>query len=243
VEEPGSRASPRRELIPGKGAIHVTRGLTDDPSAWPLLVSWRWKWPMGLLIVSVTFSLYGVTNHYPLSEPVLLPLTELEQRIPFLPWTVWIYWSGILMIPSVFWMNRCIVSLNKHLYSFLVTVFLACAFFAVYPTTYPRELYPLPAGLDPYTLAAFEFLRRMDSPANCLPSLHVALPFVIAPGFLEDRLYHPWPFLLIFSWSVLLAASTLTTKQHYLWDVLGGVLLAAGVYALVHLKARFRRPF
>jgi membrane-associated phospholipid phosphatase len=39
-----------------------------------------------------------------------------------------------------------------------------------------------------------------------------------------------WAF---FAWSVVIALSTLTTKQHYLVDVAGGLLLAVGCVALV----------
>ncbi len=88
--------------------------------------------------------------------------------------------------------------------------------FVLYPTTYPR-----PAGDTSYPL--FEFLKFFDSPTNCFPSLHVAIPIFLALAIWRGGKKIGILFLF---WAILLALSTLTTKQHYLLDVFGGILTA-----------------
>jgi hypothetical protein len=220
--------------------VHVTRGLVETGPALPVFVRWRFKWLAGLLVCAASLVIYGLANRYPLREPSLLPMTALDEAVPLLPWTVWVYWSGALFLLVVYASNRCVVSMNKHLYSFLALVLFSAAVFAVFPTTYPRASFPTPAGLDGATGWVFRTLRDSDTPGCCAPSLHVSLAFLIAFGFLEDRLYHPWPFLAAFAWACAMTASTLTTKQHYAFDVVTGLGAATFFFLLFHRWLPYR---
>jgi membrane-associated phospholipid phosphatase len=74
------------------------------------------------------------------------------------------------------------------------------------------------------------FLYDADPPYNCFPSLHVAHSFVSALTCyrLDRRLGYG---ALLFA--SLVAISTLFTKQHYIADVVGGIVLALVAYVLI----------
>jgi membrane-associated phospholipid phosphatase len=69
----------------------------------------------------------------------------------------------------------------------------------------------------------------LDSPYNCFPSLHVANSFISA---LACYRVHLTLGLAAAVWASLIGASTLLTKQHYVVDVVAGVLMAALAYFL-----------
>jgi membrane-associated phospholipid phosphatase len=115
--------------------------------------------------------------------------------------------------------------------------FLACvsmwivgyACFLVYPTTLPRPVGEIGQGFFAWFLQG---IYDGDPPRNCFPSLHVATPFLAA--FSCWRV-HRGVGLVAGLWAGLVAVSTLTTKQHYVADVIAGILLACAAY-LVFLR-------
>jgi membrane-associated phospholipid phosphatase len=70
----------------------------------------------------------------------------------------------------------------------------------------------------------FSFLYLMDSDSNCCPSLHVSLSSLACYGLYNSVSRFRSIFVI---WPILIWISTLTTKQHYLIDVLGGILVGA----------------
>jgi membrane-associated phospholipid phosphatase len=187
--------------------------------ALPLFLTRRNRWTVGALVFAVGGLLYLVSNHYSFSPPRELPLTALDRAIPFVPYTVWIYMSEWVFFVAVYVAARDVVNLNKYLYSFFAQQALAVLIFMVWPTTYPRGLFPLPDSLERVTYAAFSALRLADAPTNCCPSLHVSSVFLSSFIFLDDRRARfPW----FFGWATAIALSTLTTKQHYVVDVVTG---------------------
>jgi membrane-associated phospholipid phosphatase len=78
-------------------------------------------------------------------------------------------------------------------------------------------------------LAAF---IGVDLPRNCLPSGHVTAAFLTAFSVRQCR---PRLGAALVFWAAVISISTLTTKQHYFWDVITGVLLSAAGYAAAHL--------
>jgi membrane-associated phospholipid phosphatase len=112
--------------------------------------------------------------------------------------------------------------------------------FFLWPTTYPRELFPLPATLDPYTYHVFHNLRDVDAASNCFPSLHVSSCYLSSFMYLDEQREK---FPIFFAWATAIAMSTLTTKQHYISDVVAGFSSAVLMYVIFHRLARYRaRP-
>jgi membrane-associated phospholipid phosphatase len=178
-----------------------------------------------------------VSNHNPVFTPQLLPMTAWDKAIPFLPYTYWIYTSELFLFFSVYIVCKDLINANKYLYSFLALQIASVLIFVLWPTTYPRELFPAPANLDWVTALCFGNLRSVDAPTNCLPSLHVSSVYLSSFLYLDEQ-REKFPFF--FGWATLIALSTLTTKQHYIVDVVSGFGMAVVMYYIFHRRVKYR---
>ena len=202
----------------------------------PLLINSQNKYKMGLLLWVLAILLYMPANHFHIFTPQFLPMTWIDENVPFLPYTVWIYVSEYLFFVVVYLVCRDLANLSKYFYSFLTLQSLSVLIFWLWPTTYPRELYPLPSDLEAITHYLFSNLRVTDTPANCCPSLHVSSVYLSSFIFLDDQ-KEKFPFF--FLWGTAIALSTLTTKQHYIVDVIVGLVLAILIYGIFHKYVRY----
>ncbi|BEO42841.1 acid phosphatase [Serratia marcescens] len=165
----------------------------------------------------------------------LLPPSALDRAIPFNPTAIWLYLSFFLIVPAgyllaplprITWLTRAMQ----------LTALGAGAVYLLWPTTmaYPQND---GVGISAQLLAA---LTRVDSPQNCLPSLHMALT-VLAVWALSDgeRKVRTALWML---WGAAIAFSILQLRRHLFVDLAGGALLAlcAGWLAL-RMKTLRRR--
>ncbi len=198
----------------------------------PMWVSARTKYLMGAIAFGIALIIYSLANHYPVFPPQILPMTVVDQVIPFLPNTVWIYVSEYIYFGVIYLMCKNIVNLNRYLYAFLALQTTSVIIFFVWPTTYPRDLFPLDAAqINSITYSVFSYLRTMDAPTNCCPSLHVSSVYLSSFVFLEEQ-EEKFPYF--FTWGTAIALSTLTTKQHYIIDVVTGLMMAVVFYQIFH---------
>jgi membrane-associated phospholipid phosphatase len=203
----------------------------------PIFLTSENKWPAAILMFLLATLLYLASNHNPVFEPQLLGMTWVDRVIPFLPRSVWIYTSEYIFFLIVYINCRDMINLNKYLYAFVALQLISVTIFFFWPTTYPRDLFPLPDHLDPLTSYVFNSLRQTDMPTNCCPSLHVSSVFLSVFIFLDDQRKK---FPLFFLWGIAISVSTLTTKQHYLVDVIAGFLLATLLYWVFHRLVPYR---
>ncbi len=182
--------------------------------------------------------IYGIAKLEPFGTAVELPLTSLDRAIPLVPESIWIYGSGTLMC-LLAWLSVPDRWAARRLYFTITMSAVLCGVvFLVFPTTYPRHLWPLPPG-DSSTLMEFRSLRSADTPSNCFPSQHVALAWALALCWC-DWTKHRWFKPLILAWAVLVTLGTLTTKQHYLWDLPPGMLVGVVSWWAVRSQVRPR---
>lgn len=150
--------------------------------------------------------------------------TAFDRATPFLPWTVSVYLTS-----CVFWILcyiYCASQEKRQAYRFLCADFLAKAvclvFFLLIPTTNIR---PAVEGSSLWHIL-MRVLYQMDSPTNLFPSIHCLVSWLCFLG-VRDAPHTPKVFQYgAFCTAVAIFFSTLTTKQHVVADVLGGVLLA-----------------
>ncbi len=199
--------------------------------ALPIFVNRENRHPIVFAIGLACVFIYMASNQFHFFTPRLLPMSWLDNAAPFIPQTVWIYISEYVFFIAVYLTCKDMINLNKYLYSIIGLQTVSVIIFILWPTTYPRDLFPLPHDLDYLTYFAFNTLRNADTPASCCPSLHVSSVYLSTFIFLDDQ-RRKFPFYFI--WGTLIALSTLTTKQHYVIDVVTGLILAIGIYGIFH---------
>jgi membrane-associated phospholipid phosphatase len=155
------------------------------------------------------------------------PELALDRALPLVPFWALVYGALYLfLILLPIFVVRQEALLRRLLLAYLMVWLTAYAFFILYPTVAPRPAQVPGTGFPAWGLRT---LYGGDPPYNCFPSLHVAHSFVsaLACGRIHRRVGAGALFC-----ATLVALSTLLTKQHYLADVIAGILLAAGAYAL-----------
>lgn len=217
--------------------MRIDTAIQESEASLPLFVTRQNKYRVGLLLWFYAALIYLTSNHFPILEPQLLPMSRLDRAIPFLPNTVWIYLSEYLFFITIYLSARDMVNLNKYVYSFIALQTTSVLIFVLWPTTFPRELFPLPEDLNAPTYFIFSALRQLDTPVNCCPSLHVSSVFLSSFIFLDEQ---QKKFPLFFFWGAAIALSTLTTKQHYFVDVLSGLFMAILFYWIFHKLVSYR---
>jgi membrane-associated phospholipid phosphatase len=202
--------------------------------------SWKYKLLLTSLFALAYAVFYVLPNLRPPFPPLQLPLLWVDRVVPFLPWTVVIYLSDWLLALWVIILVKDVDSFNKLSRMAFMTLTICGIFFLFAPTTYPRPIYPTDEFLPIQLL--LNLLEFADKPTNCFPSNHVAMAsiFVWAVRGFDRRKY-----LGFLIWAVAIFISTLTTKQHYFLDILGGLVVAAAVVTLEYalFAKRWARTF
>lgn len=176
--------------------------------------------PVGL----VTLAVYSVLNQAPVFTPRLLPLTAVDRAVPFWVWTIWPYISLNLSNAAIPFFIRGRRDFRQAVLTLCLVMGVSAVFWLLWPTTYPRPEAPV----DPSASAwLYNTLMQMDAPTSCFPSAHIAGPAAQLIFLTRER-----PKLKGLLWGIyaVVALTVLTTKQHYLWDILGSLLLVAAAY-------------
>lgn len=178
-------------------------------------------------------ALYMLTGRIHLRSASPAPMLAIDGLIPFVDWTVWIYHSQFFFLLFAVWALETEAIISRTFYSMGLASALSFCVFFIYPTELTRPSIET-AGA---TTQAFQFLYAIDTATNCLPSLHTALAGLGAFGVADERAREA---IFAASWAGLITLSTMTTKQHYLIDVLAGLIVAVGCRAIakrLRLKA------
>jgi hypothetical protein len=182
---------------------------------------------------AATLILYQLTNRVHLFPPRFLPFTRVDAAMPFLPWTVWIYFTEYAFFVYAYFFMKDLRLVTRYYYAYMTILLVSEAVFVVFPVAFPRANFP--AVGDSIHVQAMNFLRTyMDAPANCLPSLHVSSCFISSLCFWQESRVKS---VLLCLWSAIVAVVTMTTKQHYFVDVWTAMLLTAVCYWFFFYKA------
>ena len=170
-----------------------------------------------LFMVAYTF-LYIFPNVHPGVEAMMLPLLEIDRATPLIPWTFMIYTSAYVLFLIVILLHDDVDRFKAFCRTAFGVLVISGAFFLLMPTTYPRPVYPESDSL--FITWLMKLVSTADSPRNCFPSMHVGLTGI---GAWSLRHKGPRVFAFFVVWSLLIFISTMTTKQHYFVDILGGM--------------------
>jgi hypothetical protein len=187
-------------------------------------------------LAAVNTAGYLLLNQHPLRPPSPLPLSFADRVIPFLPWTVWPYALLLLSDVALPLLLRTRRVFRDMLVAYGAAIPLNFLGWACFPTTYPRPAAPAASSL---TGAAYALLVAVDTPACCFPSGHITIPALACWGVGREQ---PGLRPYLYGAFALLALSVLTTKQHYVVDVLGGLGTALAGVALARWRAGKASP-
>jgi len=178
---------------------------------------------MGALAVTIPFYLFIAAVVH--GGPVHVPAIELDRMIPVQAAWAPVYLSLFLaaLLPAFVLHQPQLI--ERTVRAYLAAWLGAYVFFLAYPTLSPRPETVAGEGFPAWMLRT---IWASDVRYNCFPSLHVAQCFIAA---LACRRVHLGVGNAALIWATAVSLSTLFTKQHYVADVLGGVVLAGLAYA------------
>ncbi len=160
--------------------------------------------------------------------------------IPAVPWTVMIYFGCYLFLGTMNYV-LCARGEKRDAYRFFCADFMAktlCfAVFLLLPTTIDR---PVINGNSLWD-AALRFLYRADAPDNLFPSIHCLIAWFSCIAVRNRKDIPRWYETCSLAMALMVFVSTLTTRQHVIVDIPGGILLAEGCYWLAGKEAVLER--
>lgn len=169
------------------------------------------------------------------AESPLIVDNALERAIPFLPWTIWIYFSFFIFIGSTIFRVEDRLFWNFIFASSLAAT-IAWSIVLLFPVSFVR---PDPALIDSALYSKlFTLVHEADPSHITFPSLHVAVTWIC--NFL---LWNRSGRGLRIALGIAISLSTLFTKQHLVSDVFGGIALAwFCVWFVSFVSARVSTP-
>lgn len=177
-----------------------------------------------VLLVAVVFSLVYFSINYLTSFRQTYTLgIFIDNLIPFLPLTIFIYQFTYVLWFLPYLLIRKIEPLRKLTWSYLTLILVSGLIFLIFPVKVARPEV-VGGSLVNWLVGLF---YSLDLPYNAFPSIHASYTFLV--GLFSFR-YLKKLGLIIYLITIFVIISTLTFKQHYFLDTAAGIILSIGVY-------------
>lgn len=177
-------------------------------------------------------TIYFGTNNIKLFTAHEFPLSSFENSISMNE-----YW----MAPYVSWLLYIVIfclliKRGARMFILLATILVVihALIFIFYPVEFPRN-YDLNSLCE-----VNKFLLSCDNPQNCFPSLHVSLIFLTLLSAKLLGISKKMRYLFII-WGTIIIVSVIFVKQHYVVDVLAGIVVTFIYFYL--FRNRLRESF
>lgn len=189
--------------------------------------------PASMIVLFALVPFYILIPEFVPPRARYVPELALDRALPLVPSWAIVYgalYLFLILLPLFVVRQQELIVRTVHAY-LLIWIAAYIVFFVVYPTAAPRPDTVTGEGFGVWGLRA---LYSSDPPYNCFPSLHVAHSVVSALAC--SRVHRRLGIIALIA-AALVAVSTLFTKQHYVLDVVAGVVLAFVAYGIF-----LRRP-
>ncbi|MFJ5485279.1 phosphatase PAP2 family protein [Pectobacterium actinidiae] len=163
-------------------------------------------------------------------QGTVLPTSLVDEWISFSASAIWLYLSFFIIVPLSY-LSCPMARLAGLRQATQLTAVMAGVVYLIFPTT---MVYPQVVG-DDLSTRALQLLLRIDSPQNCLPSLHMALTVLAVWAMSDGQQKVKTGFYLL--WGVAIAFSILQLRRHLFIDLVTGAMLA-GITGWVFLYRR-----
>ena len=189
---------------------------------------------MAAIDVAILAPFYVIINHLMSMRgtTVFDPVTSIDLAIPFMAWTVVIYLSlfylfyplPLISMPnSQRGRNEALILSQSMILLFVISN----TWFVLFPAEVHLRTQAVDGAdtMHPFFLSMYEGLWSIDEPYSAWPSLHVSSALLFT--LFAIRWWKDWPVRqwAIGIWWVLMSLSILTTKQHFILDLITGMLV------------------
>jgi membrane-associated phospholipid phosphatase len=178
------------------------------------------------IVLIFCFALYPYLNRHPNNETVARIIKfSFDDALPVIPiftvpYLLFLPFLFITIVYFIFFSGR----FREATFSLAFCQLIACLCFVFYQTKIVR---PEILSNDIFS-QMLKTIYANDAPFNCLPSTHVALSIVCSWFWIRQFPKVKWAIVFFV---FLICLSTVFLKQHYLPDVITGLMLAiASIY-------------
>lgn len=186
------------------------------------------------LAISLFFIAYFHLQEHPAFPVTEMPLTALDLAIAPQPAALLAYVSLWVYVGVGPGLQRTVRDALIYGLWMIALCIAGLTVFYFWPTSVP------PLALEAPATGMLAMLKHVDAAGNAFPSMHVAgATFtMVRVGEILRRIRTPtWLRLTNLAWFLLIAWSTLATKQHVALDVAGGATLGL-LFSLASLRFR-----
>jgi membrane-associated phospholipid phosphatase len=200
----------------------------------------RSQWPLKVFLL-ITLPTVATAAYMAIQRTIVfpvrsVPLTWFDRAIPFQPGWVWVYLSLYLLNPIGPLLTRSRADVLRYARGIVFLFVSGIACFALLPVAGPRPV-------NAHGPWLYERLITVDRIYNSFPSLHAACAAysVLFARYASRDSSRPAlrNVLLAFAWAwaALILYSTIATRQHFVIDLLPGILLAWLTMRLIVAKS------
>jgi membrane-associated phospholipid phosphatase len=215
----------------------MTVSPTGSPRSWVsecmarLGYLWFFKSTGTALFMVIFFYSYFALLRSPVFPTFTMPTTWVDDWVVFWPPAFYLYaslWLYTSLVPALQPSLLRLVAFGCAMGSLCLT---ALVLFLFFPTAVPFT-----ASADWFKDPSISLLRQIDLAGNACPSLHVASAVFSAAclhKLLGEMACPAWLKISNAVWCLLIVYSTMAIKQHVMWDVVAGALLAL-IFSLLY---------
>jgi membrane-associated phospholipid phosphatase len=179
---------------------------------------------MAVILIVGGYQFYFFVQRRHRGNPIEF-VCALDDKIPFWPQWVWIY-SGLyypIIILLVF-TNRSFAQFNYTVFSFITLLIMQLAIFFIFPVKIPERWRDYNRE-DSLSTRFLGLVHTYDGLPNSIPSMHVSVSMLTALHLYQNLIPDAGHYAqLAFLFPILIAISSIFTKQHYVVDLLPGAL-------------------
>lgn len=167
--------------------------------------------------------LYYITKEFNSSYHLIG--SKYDLLIPFIPLFIYPYnlWYPFEAYTLFLVYKNNLKIFYQTIISIILSFISSTIIFIVYPTTIIR---PTVDSYNSLTSFVTYLTFKADTPVNCFPSNHCILCFIMIFSVLSLKNFNRKYKLLIVFGNFIIILSTLFTKQHVMYDILGSLIIA-----------------
>lgn len=189
----------------------------------------RWQHAKLLLAAYLAWlACFEMVGRFAATLPTRDLTSNWDRAIPFVPAFIWPYEACYLLPIAALFLMKDFRRFRRALLAILLANVSAFAVYLLLPVAFPK---PTPGSGLSATLVALEYAADFSPGANHLPSMHVAISWILVRATHRERGRAVDVAMVLFACAV--TASTLFVKQHLIVDAAAGLVWGIGSYALV----------